>query len=226
MRRWLLAPLLVLVSAGSAFADPPAPTVLHLSQTAEKKLTRDVLHVELRAERSGTDAQAVEAAINQAMAKALDQAKRAPGIEVETGSYSVYHVETQSQWSGSQSLLLSGADSGAVLKLAGALQAQGLVMSNMGYEASPKVLRGAEDDLTSEALSDLDKRAASIAQQMHLSMLGYRNLNVGNAQTTGQPVRRFAPMAAGAMPAPVAEPGEATVSVTVEADLLLGQKQP
>lgn len=226
MQRWLLAPVLVLALAGPALADPPAPTVLHLVQTAKKKLARDVLHVELRAEKTGADAQTVEATINAAMAKALDQAKQAAGIEVETGSYSVYHVESQSQWSGSQSLFLGGADSGAVLKLAGALQAQGLVMSNMGYEASHGVLRGAEDELTNEALAALDKRAASVAQQLHLSVLGYRDLTVGNAQTAGQPMPRFGPMEARAapMPAPVAAPGEATVSVTVNADILLGAR--
>ena len=232
MQRWLLASALVMASLGPAWADPATssngPTVLHLMQTAEKKLARDVLHVELRAEKTGADAQTVEAAINQMMAKALEQAKGAPGIEVETGSYSVYHVETQSQWTGNQSLFLSGADSGAVLKLAGALQAQGLVMSNMGFETSRKVLRGAEDALTAQALTALEQRAASIAQELHLSVLGYRDLNVGNAQIAGQPMPRFAPMEARAasMPAPVAAPGEATVSVTVNAEVLLGAKQP
>jgi uncharacterized protein len=233
MQRWLLAPVLVLAAAGPALAEPPpssnGPTVLHLTQTAEKKLTRDVLHVELRAEKTGGDAQTVQSAINQIMAKALDQAKQAQGIEVETGSYSVNHIETQSEWSGNQSLYLSGGDSGAVLKLAGALQGQGLVMSTMGYEASRKVLRGAEDALTSEALAGLAARAAAIAQDLHLSVLGYRNLDVGNAQTQGAPMPRFAAMATGAaagMPLPVAAPGEATVSVIVNADILLGQKQP
>jgi uncharacterized protein len=230
MQRWLLAPVLVLAAAGPALAEPPpssnGPTVLHLTQTAEKKLTRDVLHVELRAEKTGGDAQTVQSAINQIMAKALDQAKQAQGIEVETGSYSVNHIETQSEWSGNQSLYLSGGDSGAVLKLAGALQGQGLVMSTMGYEASRKVLRGAEDALTSEALAGLAARAAAIAQDLHLSVLGYRNLDVGNAQTQGAPMPRFAAMATGAaagMPLPVAAPGEATVSVIVNADILLGQ---
>jgi len=48
--------------------------------------------------------------------------------------------------------------------------------------------------------------------------LRYRDLRVGNAETTGRPMPRFAAMAAAA---PVAEPGEAVVRVTVEAELLL-----
>jgi predicted secreted protein len=224
MRYWLAASVLVLL-ATPAFADPPAPTVLHLSQTAEKKLTRDVLHVELRAEKTGADAQSVQAAINQLMAKALAQAKQVQGVEVETGSYSVYHVETQSQWSGSQALLLSGSDSDTVLKLAGQLQGQGLVMSNLGYEASPKIVRSAEDELTTQALTELQHRAVAIADQLHSSVTGYRDLTVGNAQTDGGPMPRMmaAPMAA-SMPAPVAAAGEATVRVTVSAEILLAPK--
>jgi uncharacterized protein len=227
MRHWLAASVLVLL-ATPALADPPAPTVLHLSQTAEKKLARDILHVELRAEKTGADAQTVEAAINQLMAKALAQAKQAQGVEVETGSYSVYHLETQSQWSGSEALFLSGSDADTLLKLAGQLQSQGLVMSNLGYEASLKTAKSAEDDLTAEALSGLEKRAASIARELHTTVIGYRDLTVGNAQTEGAPMPRImaAQAMAAAMPAPVAAAGEATIRVTVSADILLASKQP
>jgi uncharacterized protein len=224
MRSWLLASALVLL-ATPVFADPPPP-VLHLSQTAEKKLTRDVLHVQLRAEKTGADAQTVEAAINQLMAKALAQAKQVQGVEVETGSYSVYHVETQSQWSGNQALFLSDSDSDTLLKLAGQLQSQGLVMSNLGYEASPKTVHSAEDELTAKALADLQQRAASIAQQLHTTVVGYRDLTVGNAQTEGGPMPRImaAQAMASSMPTPVAAAGEATIRVTVNADILLAPK--
>jgi len=213
----------------SALADPLPPTVLHLTQIAEKRLARDLLRVELRAEKTGADPQTVEAGINQMMAEAVSRARQAPGIETETGSYAVYHVENPSRWSGSQILMLSGSDSEAVLKLAGTLQGQGLVMSNMGSEASPQAVRSAEGALTTEALTGLERRAAAIAQQLHSAVLGYRDLSVGNAQTEGGPRPRFAAMAAGApasMPPPIAAAGEATVSVTVSAEILLAPKQP
>ena len=54
-------------------------------------------------------------------------------------------------------------------------------------------------------------------------MLRYRDLHVGNAETEGRPIPRFA---AAAMTAPVAEPGEATIRVTIEAELLLGAARP
>ena len=109
------------------------------------------------------------------------------------------------------------------LKLVGMLLSDGLVMSSLSYEVSPETLRNAQDDLTAEALAAVGRRAASIAEATHLAVLRYRDLRVGNAETEGRPVPRFsgAAMAAGAPP--VAEPGEAVVRVTIEAELLLGQ---
>jgi len=203
--------------------------VLHLSQTAERKLARDVLHVELRAEKTGADPQTVEAAINQSMTKALATVRATPGVEIATGSYNVYRDAPEKnppQWTGSQILSLSGADAGTLLKLGGTLQSAGLVMSNLGYDVSPGAVRGAEDALTDEALAALERRGAAIAQQLHLTLLGYRDLTVGNAGTGEGPLPRMGVAAMTAMPAPVAAPGEATVRVMVSADILLGAKQP
>jgi len=54
---------------------------------------------------------------------------------------------------------------------------------------------------------------------MHLSVVRYRDLRVGNAETGGGPTPRFAAMA---MAAPVGEPGRAVIRVMVSAELLLG----
>jgi predicted secreted protein len=205
-----------------AQATDQQATVLHLSQTAERKVMRDLLRVELRAEEAGADPVALQSAINRRMAAALDRAHQVQGVGVETGSYAVNEEQPQSgpsRWRGSQSVILTGKDAQAVLKLAGALQSDGLLMSSLGYEISPETVRGAEEDLTAEALAGLDHRAASIADRMHLSVLRYRDLRVGNAETGARPVPRFAAMA---MAAPVAEPGEAVIRVTVTAELLLG----
>lgn len=221
---WAIA---LMPSAGAQTAPRPAPTVLHLTQTAEREVVRDLLRIELRAEESGADALGVQSAINRRMAAALARARQVQGVEVETGSYSVGEEEPQNQparWRGSQSLILTGKAADAMLTLAGALQSDGLVMSSLAYEVSPETLRGVEEDLTGEALSGLGLRAASIAEHMRLSVLGYQELRVGNAETGGQPMPRFA--TAMAQAAPVAAPGEATVRLTVTAAVLLGPPGP
>ena len=203
--------------------------VLHLSQTAERTLARDLLRVELRVEETGSDPRAVQSAINRRMTAALDRARQAESVRVETGSYHVGEERPTNRaaiWRGSQSLILKSKNADATLKLVGALQSDGLSTASLGYEVSPEIVRSAQDDLTAEALAALDRRAASVAEARHLAVLRYRDLRVGNAETEGRPVPRFggAAMAAGAPP--VAEPGEAVVRVTVEAELLLGASRP
>jgi predicted secreted protein len=220
----------VLCAMGTALAQPgdqQTTTVLHLSQTAERNVLRDLLRIDLRVEEAGADPLAIQSAINRRMAAALDRAHQVQGVRVETGSYSVGEERPQSgasRWRGTQSLVLRSRAADAALKLAGALQSDGLLMSSMAYEASPETVRGAEEDLTGEALAVLDRRAASIADRMHLAVLRYRDLHVGNAETEGRPVPRFAAAAMAAVP--VAEPGEAAIRVTIEAELLLGAPRP
>jgi uncharacterized protein len=224
----LAATVCLAFPAPTAIAQPapPGQTVLHLSQTAERKVVRDLLRVELRVEEVGADPTAVQAAVNRRMAAALDRARQVQGVAVETGGYSIDQEQPangQMRWRASQSLILTGRAADAVLKLAGQLQSDGLLMSSLSYEVSPETVRGAEEDLTAEALADLAQRAASVAERVHLAVLRYRDLRVGNAETGGQPMPRFAAMA---MAPPVAQPGEATIRVTVSADLLLGPPPP
>jgi predicted secreted protein len=232
------SPLLALILLGWSLANPlpvlaqdadQRATVLHLSQTAERKVTRDLLRVELRAEETGTDPRAVQSAINRRMAAALDRARQAEGVRVETGSYNVGQERPPNgpmRWHGSQSVIVTGKDSDAILKLAGTLQSDGLSTAALGFQVSPETVHGAQEDLTAEALAALDQRAASVAGQMHLAVLRYRDLRVGDAETEGRPMPRFAGAATAAMAPPVAEPGEAVVRVTVEAELLLAGPRP
>ena len=225
---FLLTTGFILCWAGTVMAQgtEQQTTVLHLSQTAERMVLRDLLRIDLRVEETGADPLAIQTAINRRMTAALDRAHQVQGVRVETGSYGVGEERPQSgpsRWRGSQALILRSKAADAARKLAGALQSDGLLMSSMAYEASPETVRGAEEDLTAEALAGLNRRAASIAEHMHLTVLRYRDLHVGNAETEGRPVPRFA---TAAMAAPVAEPGEANIRVTVEAELLLGAPRP
>ena len=85
--------------------------MLHLSQTAERKVVRDLLRIELRAEETGADPLSLQSAINRRMTAALDRTRQVQGIEVETGVYAVNEEQPQngpSRWRASQSLILSG----------------------------------------------------------------------------------------------------------------------
>jgi predicted secreted protein len=220
-------------------ADPPPPphgpppsrpavTVLHLQQTAEESVVPDRLHVEMRAEQSGSNPRSVQSAINRQMAAALGKARQVAGITIETGNYALFQEsppDASPRWRGSQSLILVGKDAQGMLKLVGELQSGGLVMSSFAYQVSPEMLHGAERKLTAEALDALDRRAAAIAARLHLSVLGYRDLTVGNAETGMPPVLFGAAMQARAPP-PVAAPGRERIRLSVSAELALAPQHP
>jgi uncharacterized protein YggE len=125
------------------------------------------------------------------------------------------------------SLTLTAGKAEPLLALVGTLQQSGLLLSSLDYELTPEAARMAEDDLTSEALARLRRRADLVAQSLGLVVERIRDLRLGNAAGT-QPVPRpfmAAGIAQGAAPPPIAEPGEATVTVSVDADVQLGPKR-
>src|SRR5271166_920772 len=104
----LLPGLLALLPAPAPAQPAPAQTVLHLSQTAERKVVRDLLRVEMRVDQTGADPLAVQASVNRRMAAALDRAHQVQGVAVETGSYSVDQEQPANaplRWRASQSLV-------------------------------------------------------------------------------------------------------------------------
>lgn len=223
-----------LIAAAPAWAQPapppaaaPAGTTLTLSAHADKTLPRDRLQAELRVEAVDANAARVQADVNRRMAAALAHAKTVTGVTVETTGYSVYPERDAKgntiRWHGSQALHLTSSDFPALLNLVGALQGQGLAMSNLAAELSPAAAKAAQDELTDTALKDIRARADRIAATLGTHVERYSELRVGNASVPPVPVRFMAAnvAASGSMPPPVAAAGDATVSVSVDATVLL-----
>jgi uncharacterized protein len=212
-------------------AEHAETTVLRLAETAERTVKRDRLRVDLRAEASGPDARRVQAEINKRMSAALERARAVASVKPETRGYAVWEERPQNapaRWRGSQILSLTGRDPGELLALAGELQGDGLAMSGMSYEVAPETARGLQDDLTNEALVRLKQRAEAIAASLDLTVVRFREVRVGNVdggRPPPMPMQRMRAEAA-AMPAPVGEPGDATVQVTVDADVVLTPVEP
>lgn len=212
----------------AAEAPGDTATVLHLSERAERPVVRDQLRAVLRVEASDSDAARLQAEIDRRMAAAVARAKSVAGVSLFTSGYAVSQQQGKDQppqWHGSAGLTLTEREPAApLLALLGELQQSGLLMSSLAYELTPEGTRQAEDELTAEALERLRQRAGRIAVTLGVAVRRIRDLRVGNA-TGAQPAPRlFATVAGGGAPAPVAEPGEATVGVSVEAEFELGPK--
>ncbi|HVA12686.1 MAG TPA: SIMPL domain-containing protein [Stellaceae bacterium] len=236
----LIVPLwLVLAALSPARAQTPLPagdqSILHLSETAQRDVPRDLLRATLAAEATDPDAGKVQAAINRLMTAALARIKQVPAITVETGGYNVYQDASDkagpgkapARWHGSQSIALAAMNFDALLTLIGTLQQQGLVVQDLAPDLSRAARQSVEDSLTDEALARLQRRADRVAAALGTKVLRFRKIDVGSVAPP--PIRpmlmRAAVAAASApMPPPVAEPGSAAVSIAVDADVVLAPR--
>jgi predicted secreted protein len=235
--RGLLAVVLLWLATGSNAVAQSAPlqvptgdqSTLHLSETAQRDVPRDLLHASLAAEATDPDAGKVQAAINQRMSAAMTRIKQVAGVTAATSGYSVYRETPDKQpprWHGSQTIDLTSKDFAGLLSLIGALQQQGLVVQSLAPDISREARQSVEDALTDEALTRLKQRADRIAATAGVKLQGIRTLMVGNVNAPPPIIRPLLRMsAAEAVPAPppVAEPGNATVSITATAEFALAR---
>jgi predicted secreted protein len=220
------------LSTATAQTAPIAPasnqSILHLSETAQRDVPRDLLRATLAAEATDPDAGKVQSEINQHMNAALTRIKQTAGVTVETGGYSVYRETPDKQpprWHGSQTVTLTSKDFAALLGLIGTLQQQSLVTQSLTPDISREARQSVEDSLTDEALTRLKQRADHIAATAGVKLQGIRSLTVGNVNAPPPIVQPMMRMMAAAAPAPapppVAEAGNATVSITATAEFAL-----
>ncbi len=215
-----------------AFADTtPAPTLLHLDQTAQRTVPRDRLTVDLRAEATGANPSQAQAEVNRRMTAALAKVKAVTAVKAASGNYQTYQVTPTGpdgkprppQWRAVQDLDLTSRNFAAALDLTGRLQADGLAIGDMHFDIAPDTLRAQQKALTDEALNELTARAGQIAATLRLKVARIENLRVGNVSQPGggpRPMMMGRAADAAAMP-PAVEAGDAMISVAVSADIAL-----
>ena len=209
----------------AAGAAPAGATLVTLSEQARRQLPRDRLVGELAVEASNADARRLQDEINRRMAAALARAKEVPAVTATTTGYNVYQSHPEkapARWQGQAGLRLESTDRAALMTLIGALQAQGLTVTGLSAEVSPAAAQAVEDALTTEALHRIAQRSQSVAAALDMNVSGYRTLHIGNVAPPPSPIRPLMRAMTQAAPAaPVIEAGEATVTVSVTAEVEL-----
>jgi uncharacterized protein len=222
-----MAAALVLGIAAPGRADDG--TTVSFSERAERLLARDRLTAELAVDATNGDAARLQSDINDRMAKALALAKGVTGVSVASSGYNVYQERPDkgpARWHGRQGLHLEAKDMTVLLQLIGGLQEDGLVLTNLTAGLSPEATGAVEDELTTSALHRVQERAQRIAEALNLRVARIKTLRVGNAAPPQAQFRALAmaPGTAAAGVPPVAEPGDAMVAVTVDAEVELAAR--
>jgi predicted secreted protein len=227
----LICSMLLGLASGVASAQsqatllPEGQTLITLTVTERTRVGQDTLTADLRIEVDDRDPAVVQNRINTVMAEALELTRNNNGVSVATGYYGIYQFNrnpsgnrADEMWRGSQNITLESRDSAKVLELAGQLQAKGFLMNQLSYSLSTEQADEVRDSLMEAALVRAQQKAERAARALGKSSVELASVDI-DAQSSGYypPVmmRAMAADASTEMAAPVADAGEAEVTLTV-----------
>ena len=218
--------------AAPAFAQTPAPVqnVVTLSASATLEVPKDTLSIALSTTREGTDANAVQAQLKQALEAALAEARKAakPGqVEVQTGNFSLYPRYAPkgglSGWQGSAELVIEGKDMSGIGALTGRITTMSVARVSQGV--SRELREKVESDLAAQAIARYRAKAADYAKQFGYSGYVIREVNVSGTEPPGfvpMPMVRAKAMASVASDEALpVEAGKAQLAVNVSGSVQL-----
>lgn len=218
----------------AVFELEESDSLLHISATETREVDQDLLIATLRIEVEDESNKVVQNKINIAMKAALDSAKSYKDVKAITRGYNVYqydvnrgHKDRASRmvWKGSQTVQLKSKNTEDLLELAGKIQGAGFVMGALSYTLSPEVAAQVQDEMLEAALTKLKSRAQRAAKALGKSKAELKEINTQGNSNAVRPVYARAEMmtmsAKSDMAAPVASPGETTITMNVTAKALL-----
>lgn len=219
MRPYVLALLIMLVPT-VALAEPS--TMLHLTQRATVLVKPDDFVIGFAVQADAADPAAAQARVNRLATAVLAEAAKVKGAKVDTGAYGVWQGGKPQVWHANQAIAVHGPDAAALLKLAGAAQAEGVTVQQLGWRLSPAAMQAAEDKAQMEALAALRARARQAASVLGLHFTHFQEVTLGPPPAVPVPrvLMSMAAPAPGAPPPVAASEGQSvTQSVTAVAVL-------
>jgi predicted secreted protein len=211
----------------AAFAQAPL-TRLFLQESASREVEQNVLVATVQAHAEAQSPADAQAAVNAAMAAAVELVRDEPGIRAATGSYSVYQRRDRDNrpvgWVAQQDLQLTSRDPAALLELTGSLQEMGLNLVGLGWQVDAETRREVQDELTIAAIATLRQRAQAIAESVDMQVANIDTLRVGGAMEGPRPMMAMRAEAMVDAPPPTALPDLETVQSHVEAEIVLSPR--
>lgn len=226
----LLAASLPLVAAAqSASLQKDPEGVVSLNSSATIQVPNDWITVQFSTAREGTDAAAVQAALKEALASALSQARqvaRPDGhVQVQGGGFSLQprfnNKGVVNGWTGTTSLTVQGRDMATIAELAGRVQS--MVVASLDYSVSREARDKVEGEAAAQAIASFRAKAADYARAFGYEKFAVReaNVSIDNGQPPPRPFRVKAAMAPNLGEALPVEAGTGNVTANVNGSVQL-----
>ena len=228
----LIAACALIAWATGLFAQTlPVPVnVAQLSANGSVEVPQDMLTIAMSTTASGSDANAVQTQLKQALDAALAIARPSvlPGqLDVRTGNFSLYprydKVGKVNGWQGTTELVLEGRDFARITTVAGKVQS--LSLSNVSFSLSREQRTKVEAEAQAMAIERFKAKALEVSKGFGFSGYTLREVSI-NANDQGMPPRprmmaMQAKSSADAESAVPVEAGKSTVLVSVSGSIQL-----
>jgi predicted secreted protein len=203
--------------------------VVSLNSSATVQVPNDWIAVQFSTTREGTDAATVQAALKEALATALAQARQVAKpdghVEVQGGGFSLQprfnNKGIVNGWTGTTSLTVQGRDMATIAELAGRVQS--MTIASLDYSVSREAREKVEGELAAQAIARFRARAADYAKAFGFGSFTVREASVtfDNGQPPPRPFRMKAAMAPSAGEALPVEAGSGNVTANVNGSVQL-----
>jgi predicted secreted protein len=201
----LAASMPSLASAQATVVQKDPEGVVSLNSSATVQVPNDWIVVQFTTNKEGTDANAVQAALKEAVGSTLAQARqvaKADGhVEVQGGGFSLqprFNVKgVVNGWSGTTAVVVQGRDMGTIAELAGRVQS--MTVGSLDYSVSREAREKVEGEVTAQAIARFRAKAADYAKAFGYGGYVIRDVNV-NVDNGQPPPRPYAMVRAAAAP--------------------------
>jgi predicted secreted protein len=203
--------------------------VISLNTSATVQVPNDWIAVQFTTSKEGTDANAVQSALKEAVGSALAQARQVAKpeghVEVQGGGFSLqprFNAKGMvNGWTGTTSMVVQGRDMGTIAELAGRVQS--MTVGSLDYSVSREAREKVEGEVAAQAIARFRAKAADYAKAFGYATFTVRDANVGidNGQPTPRPYVRKAAMASSLSEALPVEAGSGTVTANVNGSVQL-----
>ncbi len=216
--------VLLIVGVSSAHAQPNTSAIktstLTLEANAKAKVSNDEMVVTLAAERDGNDLAALNQGVLQALNAAIDEAKKAKGVQAKMGSlYTGQNWTSQgrpSGWKVRGEVMLTSQNLPELGRLAGELS-QKLMLAGIGFRLSDATRIATEKRLLNEAAAAFREKAKDASSALGFGSFVIRDVQLSNSNqgyARPQPMQRMrAEASMASAPAVPTESGESEVMV-------------
>ena len=203
--------------------------VVSLNSSATVQVPNDWITVQFSTSKEGSDANAVQAALKEALGTALAQARQVAKpdghAEVQGGGFSLQprfnNKGVVNGWSGTTSLTVQGRDMGTIAELAGRVQS--MTVGSLDYSVSREAREKVEGDVAAQAIARFRAKAADYAKAFGYATFTIRdaNVNIDNGQPTPRPFRAKIAQASSMSEALPVEAGSGSVTANVNGSVQL-----